>query len=223
MLPRLADLSIPQSVQADPATWGEQMLEMADHIGPYHTLVIHERFGGQFVKVSTDPDLNPFRSVLGGDLARHFTSIYAGTRLQLAAARTQIMKAKRAGVIAAVRAGTLSGADAAVVIGTSRTYLAHLVNETDEGVGVAPITLPLSREAALLQTAVHLIEATLLAVAAPACLIDIIRERVLGLGAADSDILRRVVDEYRSPTTGATAEAVLSLVGLSDADRQAAQ
>lgn len=213
MLPRLADLPVPENVQSDASIWGEQMLEMADHIGPFFTLVLCDRFGGQQVNIPARAELNPFREVLGDELSRRFTHVYQRCRLSIPRAKQPIEIAKRAGVIAAVREGLVSGADAAAVIGTSRTYMAHLVNHTSEGVGVAPTSLPLSREAALLITAANLVEAALVAWGAAETAIEAVRERLLGLSSADNDVLRRSVDQYVRPTRSTvdtpTASALL--------------
>lgn len=55
--------------------------------------------------------------------------------LDLPIAQSAVNRARRAFVLAAVRAGVLTGANAAKIIGTSRTYLYHLINQTDEGDG----------------------------------------------------------------------------------------
>lgn len=133
-LPRLADLPIPRDVRPGPG-WTGQMLEMAAHIGPYATLRLVAAHGGEQVHVPRDPAASPFLDCVDADTAATIAWVYGGTgnRLDVPVARAAVDRARRAVVLAAVRAGKISGADAARIIGTSRTYLAHLVNATDEG------------------------------------------------------------------------------------------
>lgn len=134
-LPRLDDLPIPPNVKIGPG-WTGQMREMADHIGAFATLRICAAFGGQQLYIARDPAASPFKDVVSADAVHTVASVYNGNRLLIPVARTAITRARRAAVIAMVRAGDLSGADAARIIGTSRSYLAHLVNATDEGLDI---------------------------------------------------------------------------------------
>ena len=157
LLPRLSDLPIPDRVQIVPSIWGQQMIEMADHIGAYHTLLVHDRFGGQVLSIPLEEARNPLRRILGPDLSAEFTRIYGGTRgLQIAQAARALRHARRAGVLAAVRAKLISASEAAVVIGTSRSMVSYLINKTSEGVGVSPVGLPERREVVLLKLAADL-------------------------------------------------------------------
>lgn len=118
------------------------MLEMADHIGAYATLRLIEVFGGQPVYIPYKDQLSPFTGLLGVDTARHIAQIYGGNRLQLPVGKAALLRARRGPIVAAARAKTLSMRDAAAILGTSTTYMAHLVNATDEG---APSDAPARR------------------------------------------------------------------------------
>lgn len=133
-LPKLYEMPIPPDVQPGPG-WTGQMREMADHIGPYLTLCLVAAHGGQQLHVPRDPAASPFRETLPPDACAKIAWVYGGSgnRLDLPVAQAAVNRARRAIVLAAVRAGLLTGADAAKIIGTSRTYLAHLVNATNEG------------------------------------------------------------------------------------------
>ena len=133
-LPRLADLPIPADVVPGKG-WTGQMLEMADHIGAYATLCLVAAHGGEQVHVPRDAAASPFLDCLDQDSAAKVAWVYGGTgnRLDVPVGRVAVDRARRAIVLAAVRAGKLTGADATKILGTSRTYLAHLVNQTDEG------------------------------------------------------------------------------------------
>ncbi len=138
-LPRIEDLPLPDDVRVGPG-WTDQMREMADHIGARPTLLIIAARGGEQVYVSQDPGRSPFRDIITGQAAATIAHVYGGNRLLVPIGRAALARARRAGVLAAVRAGGLTGADAARILGTSRTYLAHLVNQTDEGRDGAAIT-----------------------------------------------------------------------------------
>lgn len=134
----LADLPIPQDVRVT-RRWTAQMCEMAVHIGPYRTLLVVDALGGQTVHIPRDPAANQLRRVIGEDGAKIMSAIYAGNKMTVPVGRAALLEARRAGVIAAVRAGTLKISDAAPILGTSRTYLSHLVNASREGEDAAPI------------------------------------------------------------------------------------
>lgn len=131
-LPRLDELPIPADVRPGPG-WTQQMVEMADHIGAYPTLCVVARFGGAQVYIGRDPARSPFAEVVDAATAATIAEVYGGNRLLVPVGRVAVARARRAVVLAAVRARRISGADAAKVLGTSRTYLSHLVNETLEG------------------------------------------------------------------------------------------
>lgn len=139
-LPRLAELPIPVNAQPGPG-WTEQMLEMAAHIGAYPTLCIVDQFGGQQIYVAKDASSSPFRDVVTDEIAATIASVYGGNRLLIPVGRAALDRARRAGIIAAVREGKMTGADAQKIIGTSRTYVSHLVNQTNEGQDAEPVKL----------------------------------------------------------------------------------
>lgn len=129
---RLEDMPIPLDAKVGPG-WTDQMRELADHIGAYATLCICAEYGGQRVYISRNPAASPFYSSISHTVAATLARVYAGNRLFVPVGRAAVSRARRAGVIAAVRAGKLTGADAQRIIGTSRSYIAHLVHHTDEG------------------------------------------------------------------------------------------
>lgn len=128
-------LPIPEDVQPGPG-WTEQMVEMAAHIGPYLTLLIVDRFGGQMIYVTADPEKNPFRELIGAEAATIISHVYRRERLQIPTARFALRRARREGILAAVRANRMTAGEAARILKMSRSYMANLINATDEGTGV---------------------------------------------------------------------------------------
>jgi len=133
-LPKLYELPIPADIRPGPG-WTEQMREMADHIGAHATLSIVAQFGGQEVYVPRDAAASPFGDIVDQDAAATLARIYCGNKITVPVGRAAVDRARRAVVIAAVRAHRMSVAEGAKVVGTSRTYMSHLVNQTDEGQG----------------------------------------------------------------------------------------
>jgi hypothetical protein len=140
------ELPIPQDVQPGDG-WTERMLEMADHIGAYRTLLLVDRFGGMRIYVPADwtkgkdyEGKGSIREVVGDEAARILSDIYRREYIVVPTAKTALARARRGGIIALVREGGITGADAAKLLKTSRTYLSYLVNQTDEGMapGEAP-------------------------------------------------------------------------------------
>jgi hypothetical protein len=113
--------------------WTQQMREMADHIGPYLTLLISEQFGGQQIYVAADPEKNVLRPLIGDEVARIMSEVYRRERLTIPIANTALNIARRARTLAAVRANRLTIADAARRLRSSRTYISFLINHTQEG------------------------------------------------------------------------------------------
>ena len=139
-LPRIEDLPIPDTVRVGRG-WTAHMAEMADHIGAYDTLRILEQFGGQMVYVTIDPAKNMFREIVGAEKAAILSHVYGRSRMELPVGKQAILYAKRAGVLAAARAGKLTGGQAAHILRTRRSEIRKLMNESDEGVGVRPVSL----------------------------------------------------------------------------------
>lgn len=131
-LPRLDDLPIPADVQPGPG-WTGQMIEMADHIGAHATLCLVAAHGGEEVHIPSSVERSPFADALSPEHQAIIARIYGGNRISVPVARAAIARARRAVVIAAVRAKKITGAEAQKIIGSSRTYVAHLVNQTTEG------------------------------------------------------------------------------------------
>lgn len=136
-LPRLDELPIPKDVQPGKG-WTEQMLEMADHIGAYRTLLIISALGGREIYVPRSIESSPFADIVDGEAIVRLARIYGGGRVQLPVGRTALSVARRAGIIAAVRAGEMTGSQAQKILRTSRTYVSHLVNHADEAQNATP-------------------------------------------------------------------------------------
>lgn len=131
-LARLEDLPIPKD--AGPTRlWTGQMLELAAHIGPYATLLLVDRIGGQKVLIPIDPARNRLRDVIGTDAAATLSRVYGANEILVPVARAALNEARRGPVIAAIREGRLTVAAAAPILRTASRYLSYLVNHTDEG------------------------------------------------------------------------------------------
>ena len=139
-LPRLSDLPIPDDVKPGRG-WTPFMLEMAAHISPKHVLTLVDHFGGLDVYVPLAPEKSPFLDVLPREAVATLARVYGREKLQISTAREALARARRAPVIAAVRAGKLNKNDAARLIGSSRRYVAHLANQTNEA-DDAPVFVP---------------------------------------------------------------------------------
>lgn len=125
-------VAIPEDVQPGPG-WTGQMLEMADHIGAYRTLLIVEKYGGQTIYIAADPARNCLRDLIGTAAAETMSHVYRRERLQIPTGKFALNRARRAALVAAARADEVAVAEAARMIGTSRSYFSHLVNQTSEG------------------------------------------------------------------------------------------
>ncbi|WJY18705.1 hypothetical protein QQS45_00170 [Alteriqipengyuania flavescens] len=134
----LADLPIPRTAKVT-RKWPAQMVEMADHIGAFHTLHLIAAFGGQQMRIPLDPDRSPFRDVLDPQRVDLMARIYGGNELELPVGRAALDEARRAPVLASVRAGDMTVREAARILGTARTYVSQLVNRTAEAEGAAPL------------------------------------------------------------------------------------
>lgn len=134
---RIEDLPIPEDVQPGKA-WTQSMREMADHIGPYATMLIVDRWGGLELYVPRSADTWHVSTVIGHAAAQKLCATYGRERLPIPRARAAVAAAKRQGVIAAVRAKKLSLTEGAHILRTTRTYLSGLVNGSDEGTLAQP-------------------------------------------------------------------------------------
>lgn len=137
----LADLPIPDSARVT-RKWPAQMVEMADHIGAYHTLRVIDQLGGQQIRVPLDPERSPFRQILDRRLVRLMAHIYGGNELQLPVGRHALDEARRAPVLASVRNKDITVREAAKILGTARTYVSQLVNRSQEACGAEPLRRP---------------------------------------------------------------------------------
>lgn len=129
------DLPVPQDVQIG-AGWTPLMIEMADHIGPYHTMLIVDRFGGRQCYISMDPDQNLFRDLVGPATARTISRIYGREQLDIPVAQYALHRAKRAVILAAVRQRAITASQAARIMRCARASVSRLLNRGDEGRGV---------------------------------------------------------------------------------------
>jgi len=182
VLPRLHDLPIPSNIKVDVSCWGDRMREMADHIGARAVLLISDRFGGQEFDMPKRKELCPFLDVVGEKKAEILAYVFGGERLSIPVARKAIARARRAGVIAAARAGQVTVSQAAIIAGTSRCYMSHLINHTDEGTDCDPIELVEPRLARLLGDAAEIASDALAEVGAPGEKIAIVRAEIQELG-----------------------------------------
>ena len=130
---------IPDDVQPGPG-WTALMLEMADHIGPLRTLLLVERFGGQRIYIPADVERGKsyegrgtIRDLIGLEAARTLSHVYRREYLSIPTAKHALRRARRQGLVAAARAGDIEVSEAARIVGTTRPYMSHLVNQTDEG------------------------------------------------------------------------------------------
>lgn len=137
--PPMDGLPIPEDVQPGPG-WTDRMVEMADHIGAYRTLLLVERFGGMRIYIPAEYDRGKvyegkgsIRDVIGEEAAQTLSRVYRREFFQVPTARHAIARARRQGIIASVRARRITASEASRILGTSRTYLSHLVNQTEEG------------------------------------------------------------------------------------------
>ena len=137
----LADLPIPADVKPT-HKWPAQLVEISDVIGPCAALRLIDRFGGQQVRVPKDPERSPFREVLDARQVKIMAQIYGNDRLELPVARAALDEARRAPILASVRNGDMTVREAAKIIGTARTYVAQLVNRSDEACDAQPLRRP---------------------------------------------------------------------------------
>lgn len=137
----LADIPIPPDARVT-KRWTEQMCEMAAHIGAYRTLLVIDALGGQEVIIPKRAELNRLAGVIGDEGAAILSWAYGGDKMRIPVARAALNEARRAGVIAAIRAGKMTIGEAVPILGTSRSYISHLVNNTREGDNSAPVFVP---------------------------------------------------------------------------------
>lgn len=139
-LPTIDDMPIAADVRPGKG-WTPQMIEMAEHIGAYATLLISQAFGGQGLYIPLDPEKNMFRDVIGPEKAAIVSQVYGGERLIIPLAHAAIHRAKRAPIVAAVRARELTIGEAAIVLKMRRDNLSRLVNASDEALDTPPLRL----------------------------------------------------------------------------------
>ena len=116
--------------------WSPQMIEMADHIGAFRTLLLSQAMGGRQLYIPANSERNRLAHVVGEEAARILSHVYRCERIVIPTARTALRIARRAGVLARVRKAELSISEAARRLGSSRSYVSYLINHTDEGIPV---------------------------------------------------------------------------------------
>lgn len=136
----LHDLPIPPDVAPD-RYWTGQMLEMADHIGAYATLLIVERFGGHDLYIPAVPTPKIVETI-GPEKAAILCSVYACNRITIPAGRAALDRARRAPIIALARKGDITIAHAAKKARVTRRFMSRLVNHSDEGEQLSNPALP---------------------------------------------------------------------------------
>lgn len=133
------DLPIPMDVRPN-RYWTEAMLEMAAHIGPYATLLIVDRCGGNKPYIPLDASISWLTALIGVEKAEIMSRIYGREEVMIPVAGAALRHARRAGILAAVRAKKMSLTEASRIRGMgSRTYVSHLVNHSDEGETAIPM------------------------------------------------------------------------------------
>ena len=147
---RIEELPIPADAQPD-HTWTGQMMSIARLIGPYATLLLVDRFGGQQIYVpATFRGDHKIARAIGLVAARELAREYGNCRVTLPTAKAAIARAKRGPIIAAVRRKEMNAVTAARILRTSRNYVAGLVNNTDEGGKALATPTPQPRQMDLL-------------------------------------------------------------------------
>lgn len=130
-LPRLEDIPIPDNIQPTKG-WTSQMIELAAHIGPYPTIQIIQHYGGQRIYIPIDAARNPFRDIIGPARATTLSQVYGPSHFDVPKGAYALRVARRGGVLRLVRQREMTSSDAAIILGTSRTYLAYLLGRPDE-------------------------------------------------------------------------------------------
>ena len=129
---QLRDLPIPEDARPT-KLWGEQMLELAAHIGPYATLLLVDRLGGQKIYIPAKAERNRIAAVVGEDHAATLSRVYAGNEILVPTAKPALSEARRGPILAAIREGTLTIAQAVPILQMTSRYISRLLNSTDEG------------------------------------------------------------------------------------------
>jgi len=135
---KLEDLPIPRDVRVT-RSWPIQLVELADHIGAYHALLVVERFGGQKIYISADPERNCLREVLDDRLTRIMSHVYGCQDVEMPVARAALLEARRAPIIASVRNGDMTVAEASRILHSARSYISRLVNRSQEAIDAEPL------------------------------------------------------------------------------------
>lgn len=135
-LPHPDTLPIPDDVSVN-GHWSPLMIEIADHIGARATLELCQRFGGQRLRIPYDPARNPFVEAVGEAAAVTISRIFGGEHLDLPLGRQALRHARRQTILAQVRAGGVTLSEAARLLRINRRHISVLINQTDEGKGVA--------------------------------------------------------------------------------------
>jgi hypothetical protein len=125
---RIEGLPIPQDIEPDDS-WPASMLAMAEHIGPYATMLVADRFGGLDLYMPQDPARSPVSAVIGPEKAGILCRMYQREGLPVPAAAQALRRARQRDLLRAVRDRKVSLTEAAYVLRTSRRYLLKLVED----------------------------------------------------------------------------------------------
>ena len=174
------DLPIPPEARVHEC-WPPMLAEMADHIGAYDTLRVVDAFAGRDVYFPLDVERSPFIQVIGQEKASILSHVYGRERLPIPAGHDTLLHVKRQSIISTIRSGRLSVMQGAAILRTSRRYLSRLVNQTDEGVGYAPIDIPEPRVLVALREAAKIAAEQLRALSAPADAVETTTTKILDI------------------------------------------
>lgn len=127
------DLPIPEDAVRT-RMWTGQMLEMAAHIGPYATLLLIDRLGGQTIRVPMDPERNRLKQIIGDEKSAIMSRVYGGQKgLAIPVGVDALNEARRGPILAAIRSGQLTINAAVPILRLKRSTISYLLNHTDEG------------------------------------------------------------------------------------------
>lgn len=130
-LPRLDDLPIPSDATVGTG-WSPMMVEIADHIGPYATLKLLERCGGDHFRVSARRVHPRFADAIGEEAAELFCKAFDGSKIDLPTGHAAIWRAKALPILERVRCNALTIADAARILRVARTRIHAVLVEQEK-------------------------------------------------------------------------------------------
>ncbi len=129
---RIEHLPIPKDISPDDS-WPPSLLEMSNHIGPYATLLIADKFGGLDLYMPNASARSPVAAVIGPVKAKKLCQIYQRENFSVPVAAEALRRARRRDVLRAVVDQALSLTEAAYILRTSRRYILKLLEECGMG------------------------------------------------------------------------------------------